>query len=110
MRTPMLVRRCLTALFLMAGASVALFDAPPALAHRGRSGELFIDRGFIAPWRPDVPSDRARGQDMFPSVPLAWERDADLFDRVRPRFDFGREDMFVTRPVRVPDYPLFRDR
>lgn len=81
--------------------------AMPLYAEPDRSGDMFGKGGWNITDRPAVPSDRARGADMFKAVPSTLDPNADVFGRMRPNYDFGREEMVIVRPEPVPYYPLF---
>ena len=89
------------------GLAVLIFIVQPAQARK--TGDMFNDSGWNFHDRPSGPSDARRGQDMIPSVPVNTEGNPDMFGRVRPPYDFGREDMFVTHPQPVPYYSIFKD-
>jgi len=86
-----------------------LLSVPPlgAAQARARSGDMFDN----APWnswdRPRVPSDRARGEDMFAPIPVLYNSKADLFDGVCPTRVALREDMLSVRPAPPPVGKMF---
>jgi len=84
--------------------------AVPAHARVGmRSADMFIDKN-IAYERPAVPSDRGRGQDMLPTLPVFYNENADMFDHARIRFAAGRDDMFPFWTVAtIPHHTLKMD-
>lgn len=88
---------------------VMLLLAPPVFARDRNTGDLFSDQGWAAQDRPSVPSDRNRSGDMFKTPPPISSPNADVFDRVKPDYDFGREDMVYPHPAPIPHYPLFSD-
>ncbi|MCL2469560.1 MAG: hypothetical protein FWF24_04945 [Alphaproteobacteria bacterium] len=74
-------------------------------------GDMFYDRHWVYD-RPYVPSDSARGADMFAPVPPLYNRNADMFDGLTKRATkvSTREDMFRTRWVHTaPKRPLVID-
>ncbi len=81
-----------------------------AQARSNQSGDLFNDKGWAPYNRPAVPSDQQKGSDLFPTNNYVLNPRADLFGSVHPNYDFGRSDMFPSRPKVVPYYPLFKDQ
>jgi len=80
----------------------------PATAETDRPGDMYAKGGWNITKRPAVPSDIARGEDMIPEVPPVLETDADVFDRLHPNYDFGREEMVIVRPEPMPQHPIFQ--
>ncbi len=91
--------------FLVLLAGMLLFSEA-ALAH-GFRGDMFANADWSSAKRPRVPSDDARGQDMFPDYPLMYNPDADLFDGVLPRVFYTGDDMLAPTHIPGPQGRLF---
>lgn len=95
------------------GLGVALLGAflalVPAAAQARRTGDLFADADWCCGNRPAVPSDARRGADVFKKLPLTYNRNADLFDSLRPRAYATRADMLAPRRQAFPVGRLFEN-
>ncbi len=93
---------------LMMGLTLA--GLVPCAAQGWGSGDLLVGKGWFDSSRPRVPSDRVHQGDMFTSVPLLLNRNADAVAR-RSTFTYVHEDMLRDRrpPSSVPPYPMFQN-
>lgn len=84
----------LTLLFLLSGTST------PAQAGSSfsKNSDMFYNQHWVYD-RPRVRSDRYRSSDILPHVPVMYHKNADLFDRIKPQYTYGRADMFPHRAV-----------
>jgi hypothetical protein len=67
---------------------------PCAALSQGQQGDLFADRHYSADQRPWVPSDQAKGQDLFRADSFAFSPQAEAFQHRRRNYQYGPQDMF----------------